>query len=109
MKYVQHDEKAVHILDIKTLDYRQHKKLYNKGEEGQMLDMDFVDNPNMLKIIYLDMYEGVHADMVYSNRFDESSDFSTTYLGRTNMTRETKVKAEGKFSISGQGFTMENC
>ena len=52
------------------------------------------------------MYEGVHADMVYSNRFDESSDLSTTYLGRTNMTRETKVKSGEKFPISGQGFTM---
>ena len=52
------------------------------------------------------MYEGVHAGMVYSNRFDESSDPSTTCLGRTNMTRETKVKADEKFPISGHGFTM---
>ena len=66
-----------------------------------MLDMDFGDNPNLLKTNYLDMY-----DMVYSNRFDESSDHSTTHLGRTNMTRETKVKAEEKYPISGQEFTM---
>ena len=35
-KYFKHDEKTAHILDVKTLDYRQHKKLYNKlkGEEG---------------------------------------------------------------------------
>ena len=62
-------------MDIKTLDYKQHKKLYNKlkGGEGQTLDMDFGDHQNTLKINYLDMYEGVHSDMVYSNRFDESS------------------------------------
>ena len=29
IKYVQHDEKTAHILEVKTLDYRQHKKLYN--------------------------------------------------------------------------------
>ena len=36
----------------------------------------------------------------------KSSDHGTTYLGRTNMTRETKVKVEEKFPISGQGYTM---
>ena len=110
IRYVQHDEesKTAHDLDIKILQYRYHKKLYNilKGGEGQMLDMDFDDNPNLLKTNYLDMYEGVHANLVYSNRFDESSDLSTTYLGRTDMTRENKVKAEEKFPISGQKFPI---
>ena len=30
-------------------------------------------------------------------------------LGKTNMRRETKVRAEEKFPISGQGFTRGNC
>ena len=47
--------------------------------------------------------------MVYSTRFDGHSDLSTTYLGGMRMTGETKVKAEEKFPISGQGFTMEKC
>ena len=55
---------------------------------------------------YLDMHEGVHVKMVQTNRFDETSDLSTTYLGKTRMTRETKVKAEEKFPISGQGYTL---
>ena len=29
------------------------------------------------------MYEGVHAEMVYTNRFNEKSDFSMAYLGQT--------------------------
>ena len=52
------------------------------------------------------MYEGVHTYVVYTNRFDESSDLSITYLGKTKMTRETKVKAEERFPISGQGYTL---
>ena len=48
VKYIQHDEesKTVHDLDIMTLDYRHHKKLYNKlkAEERQTSDMDFGDN-----------------------------------------------------------------
>ena len=36
--------------------------------------------------------------------FDESSDLSTTYLGRMDMTRDMIMKMKEKFLISGQGF-----
>ena len=52
------------------------------------------------------MYEGVHTEVVYTNRFDENSDLSTTYLGQIEMTRETKIKTEEKIPISGQGYTL---
>ena len=71
-----------------------------------MLDVDFGSNPETMKSNYLDMYDGVHADVVYTNRFHENSDLSTTYLGQTKMTRETKIKAEEKISITGQGYTL---
>ena len=32
-----------------------------------MLDVDFGINPERLKSNYLDMYEGVHAEMVYTD------------------------------------------
>ena len=60
----------------------------------------------MLKSIYLAIYEGVHTEMVYTNRCDENSDMSTTYLGQTQITRETRIKVEEKFPITGQGFTL---
>ena len=71
-----------------------------------MLEVDFVINPEALRSNYLDMYEEVHAEMMYTNRFEENSDLSTTYLGQTKMTRETRIKAEEKFPITGQGFTL---
>ena len=72
-----------HKLDINTLDYHQHTELYCelKGEKGKTLDVDFGINPEMLKLNYLDMYDEVCAEMVYTNRFDENSDLSTTCLG----------------------------
>ena len=42
--------------------------------------------------------------MVYASKFDKNSDLSTTYLGQVDMTRNTKVKAEERFPITGQGF-----
>ena len=74
VRYVQHDErsKVPHSLDIYTLDYCQYKRLYNslKGEKSHTLDVDFGSNPETMKSNYLDMYEGVQADVVYMNRFD---------------------------------------
>ena len=42
--------------------------------------------------------------MVYANKFNENSDLSTTYLGQTKMTRDTKIKAEERFPITSHGF-----
>ena len=75
-----------------------------KEEEIETLDIDFGMYPDILKSKYLDVYEGVYAEMVYANKFNENSDLSTTYLGQTKMTRDTKIKAEEKFPITGQGF-----
>ena len=58
----------------------------------------------MTRARYLDVYEDVYAEMVSASKFDENSDLSTTYLGQMNMTRNTKIKAEERFPITGQGF-----
>ena len=42
--------------------------------------------------------------MVHANKFNENSDLTTTYLGQTKMTRDTKIKAEERFPITSQGF-----
>ena len=53
------------------------------------------------------MYEGVKSEVFSINRFDENSDMSMTYLGRIDMTRTSKIKAEQKFLILGQGYVVE--
>ena len=40
-----------------------------------------------------------------ATKFDESTDLSATYLGKTDMTREHVFKAEERLPISGQGYT----
>ena len=104
---MQHDEKTPHKLHLNTLDYQQHKEPYCKlkGEENETLDIDFGINPETLKSNYLDMYEGIHTEMIYTNRFDVNSNLSITYLGHTKMKRETKIRAEEKFPITRHGFT----
>ena len=106
VRYIQHEQKTPPKLNIGTLDYRHHKELYFKlkGEERETLDIDFGMYPDMLRSKYLDMYEGIYAEMVYSNKFNENLELSTTYLGQTRMTRDTKIKAEERFPINSQGF-----
>ena len=41
--------------------------------------------PNKLKE-YLDVYEGVRSEILYTTKFNENSDLGTTYLGRIDMT-----------------------
>ena len=53
------------------------------------------------------MYEGVQSDIVSSNRFDENSDISTTYIGRIeHRESQDKLKAEELFPISENGYTL---
>ena len=77
-----------------------------KEEQGSSLNIDFSINADSLKMKYLDLYDDVYADMVYTNRFDENSDLSTTYLGQTKLNRDTEFKAEERFPITGKGFTL---
>ena len=83
------------------IDQKNHRKLYDrlKEEDRQVLEIDFGDTPNKLKEEYSDMYEGVKSEVLSTTKFDENSDLSTTYLGKINMTRLDKIRAEERFSI----------
>ena len=71
-----------------------------------MLELDFSQTPDILREEYLDMYEGIQLEILSTTRFDENSDLSTTYLGKADRSANSKIRAEGSFPISGQGYTM---
>ena len=106
VRYIQPDQMTSQNLNIDNLDYTDHKELYLKlkEEERETLDIDFGLYPDVTKSRYLDVYEGVYAEMVYANKFHDNSDLSTMYLGQIAMKRDTKIKAEERFPITGQGF-----
>ena len=54
----------------------------------------------------MDIYEVIHSESVSSNRFNENSDISTTYLGRVERENQHKLKAEESFAISHNGYTL---
>ena len=62
--------------------------------------------PEVLKEEYLEVYDGIQSEVASTTRFDENSDISTTYLGRSKRERFDKLKAEESFPISEQGYTL---
>ena len=108
VKYIISDgSETFNNLSIDQLNYRQDIDLYKEWQEKESLnaDVNFGSSPDRLKAEYLDVYEGVYAEIVSSDRFDEDTDLSTTYLGQVDMTRDMEVKAEQNFPIPVCGYT----
>ena len=102
VKHVMSDgSETFHNLNIDQMNYRQEIDLYRElqGEELLNADVTFGRSPDKLKAEYLDVYEGVYAEVISTDMFDEHTDLSTTYLGQVSMTRITEVKAEENFPI----------
>ena len=103
VKYITFDRsETFNNLSIDQMNYRQNIDLYRELHEKELLntDVNFGGSSDRLKVEYLDVYEGVYAEIVSSDRFDEDTDLSTTYLGQIDMTRNTEVKAEENFPIT---------
>ena len=106
IKYITSDNsKTFDNLNIDQLNYRQDISLYRELQEKESLntDLNFGNSSTKLKSEYLDMYEGIYAEIITSNRFDKDTDLSTTYLGQADMTRDMEVKAKENFPITAQG------
>ena len=52
------------------------------------------------------MYKGIQSEILNTTRLDENSDLSNTYLGKSDRSKNDKIKAEESFSISEQGYTL---
>ena len=105
LNYVQHSKfnSMDHTLDVKAVNR------YNIKPDmgGEFKELDFGITPQELQEEYMDIYEGIHLDIVSSNRFDENSDISTTCLGRKeNKGSQDKLKAEESFPILESGYTL---
>ena len=73
-------------------------------EKGPYQKKDFRSISHGLKEEYLDRNEGVKSEILSTTRFDENSDLSMTYLGKTNIVQENKITVDEKFVISEQGY-----
>ena len=108
VKYITSDKhETFNNLSIDQLNYRQDISLYRESQEKELLstDLNFGSSSTKCKSEYLNVYKGIYAEIVSSDRFDEDTDLSTTYLGQMDMTRYTEVKAKENFPITVHGCT----
>ena len=68
--------------------------------------IDFGPTPDILKEEYLNVYRGIQSEIINTTRFNENSDLSTTYLGKSDSSTSDKHKAEESFPISEQGYML---
>ena len=92
-----------HTLDIKAVD--KYKYRPSKDSRG-FKELDFGATPQKRQEEYMDIYEGIHSEVVSFNRFDKNSDISTTYLGRAHKENQHRLKAEESFPFSKHGYTL---
>ena len=85
------------MLDIKAVDKYKYR---TSKDNREFKELDFGATPQKLQEEYMDIYEGIHSEVVSSNRFDKNSDITTTSLGRVNKEIQNKLKAGESFPIS---------
>ena len=59
-----------------------------------------------MKEEYLDVFKGIQSEILHTTRFDKNSDLSTIYLGKSDRSKNNKIKVEESFPISEQGYTL---
>ena len=105
LNYVQHSRFHLmkHTLDVKAVSKYKSKP---NTDYRELKVLDFGTMSQKLQEEYMDIYEGVHSEIVSSSRFDENYDISKTYLGRVEKENQHKLKAEESFPISENGYTL---
>ena len=84
VKYVTHGRsEAFQKLSIDSMNYRENRDLYKRLNNEQTIktNLNFGKSSEKLKADYLDMYKGMYVEVISTDRFDEDTDLSTTYLG----------------------------
>ena len=83
LNYVQHSKfnSMSHSLNIKPVNrYKMKLNDSPSPSEREFREVDFGANSQNLQTEYLDVYEGIHSDMVTSSRFDENSDIKHEHI-----------------------------
>ena len=105
MTQMEHDGHHMIICNFSIKAVNKYKNSLETKGERVIIELDFGVTPRILYKEYLDVCEGTQSEIVNTMRFDENSDLSTTYLGRSDKKRNDKLKAEESFPISEHGYT----
>ena len=81
----------------------KYKNSLDTKEERDIIEVDFGPTPNVLKEVYLHVYEGIQSEILNTARFDGNADLSTTYLGKSDRSKKTNLKQKYPFQYQSKG------
>ena len=106
IRYVDSCTNMMPRLTIRPLEEKKHRKLFSRLEIKEDQIPDIIFDEDRIKEMYFDKSDGVQSDISQETKFNESTDLSTTYLGKVDQTRKSVIRAEESFPISGQGYML---
>ena len=108
LNYIKHDKLPhnFHNLGISMVNFCKNK---SGREEENVIEIDFGPTPNVLREEYLDVYEGIHSEIVNTTRFDENSDLSTTYLRKSDRSKMKNLQQKSLFPYQNMGIHQKSC
>ena len=71
-----------------NINNRINKKTKNENIDEPSLRVELASISDELREVYLDRYEGITSEILNTTRFNENSDLSTTYPGKSHMTQK---------------------
>ena len=108
INYVQYSKnpKTFHTMSVISTNKNTINRGRKQGEKDRPTsEVSLVDTSDKLPGDYLDRYKGVKSEILVTTWFEENSDLSMTYLGKTTMIKDHKMAAEENFPMSEQGCT----
>ena len=106
LNYIQYDRQPNNYHNLGISAVNKYRNNLDIKQERDMIELDFGPTLNILKEEYFNVYEGIQSKILNTTRFDENSNLSTTYFGKSDRSKNDKIKAEESFPISEQGFTL---
>ena len=106
LNYIQYDKHQENFYNLGIKAVNVYKSCSDVKEEKNIVKIDVGPTPDILKEEYLDVCEGIQSEIVNTTRFEENSDFSTTYLGKVDRSKNDKLKVEESFPISEQWYML---
>ena len=100
LSYVQYDKHQKNFQNIGISAVNVNKNCSDAKKEKGVVEIDIGPTLYILKDEYLDIYEGIQSEIVNTTRFNENSDLITTYLGKSDRSKNDKTQSRRVFSLT---------
>ena len=109
LNYIQYDRhpKNYHTLGISAVN--KYKNNLDMKDKRDIIEKDFGPTLNILKEEYIDVYKEIQSEILNTTRFDQNSNLSTTYLGKSDNLKLKNKSRRVLPHFRARIHILENC